>query len=153
MVLQRKSSILAFQALYAWDLQKLMDYPVEIERILSFSWNKEAKLSDIGEEITTFARLLVAGCVENKAEIDETIKGKLKNWDFARLNAVDRAILRFGTYLLVFQKEFSPALVIGETLQLCEEFSGGKSAGFVNGVLDAILKELGSGEWGVGSGK
>jgi N utilization substance protein B len=130
---------LAFQALYAWDLQRQVGCVCgDFAAFLSFSWNTEEKLVSFGSEITDFARLVVTGTIENSAKIDETIKSKLKNWDFSRLNAADRAVLRFGTYLLLYQQDIAPALVIEEAIKISREFSGDDSHKFVNGVLDAI---------------
>jgi N utilization substance protein B len=136
---RRKASILAFQALYAWDLQRQAGYSNgDISAFLSFSWNTEEKLASFGPEITAFARLVVSGAIENSAEIDEIIKSKLKNWDFSRLNAADRAVLRFGTYLLLYQRDIASALIIEEAIKISMEFSSSDSYKFVNGVLDAV---------------
>jgi N utilization substance protein B len=136
---RRKASILAFQALYAWDLQcQAGDLNGDISAFLSFSWNSEEKLASFGPEITDFARLAVSGTIENSAEIDKIIKSKLKNWDFSRLNAADRAVLRFGTYLLLYQRDIASALIIEEAIKISMEFSGEDSYKFINGVLDAV---------------
>ena len=138
---RRKASILAFQALFAWDVPDSAGKKPDLEQLLSFSWNTDKKLATLGDEILVRARLTVTGCIENCRIIDETIKTKLQNWDFSRLNIADRAILRFGVYLLLFQLEIPAALVIEEAIGLCEEFSGEKSLSFVNGVLDAINRD------------
>jgi N utilization substance protein B len=136
---RRKASILAFQALYAWDIQCQSGCQADdLPELLSFSWNTKEKLASFGPEIVGFARLVVAGVVENCAEIDDAIKKTLENWDFSRLNAADRAILRFGVYLLRYQRDIAPALVIEEAIKICREFSGSDSYKFVNGVLDAV---------------
>jgi N utilization substance protein B len=136
---RRKASILAFQALYAWDIQRQVGCPCEDTAVfLSFSWNTEEKLASLGPEITGFARLVVSGAIENSEKIDEAIKSKLKNWEFSRLNAADRAILRFGAYLLFYQQDIAPALIIEEALKISTEFSSDDSPKFVHGVLDAI---------------
>jgi N utilization substance protein B len=136
---RRKASILAFQALYAWDIQRQSGCQADdLSAFLSFSWNTEEKLASFGSEITDFARLVVTGVVENCAEIDATIKNTLQNWDFSRLNAADRAVLRFGVYLLLYQRDITPALVIEEAIKISMEFSGDDSYKFVNGVLDAV---------------
>jgi N utilization substance protein B len=138
---RRKASILAFQALFAWDVPDCTGNRAELERLLSFSWNTDAKLSSFDEEILIRARLTITGCIENYLEIDNAIKKKLENWDFSRLNMADRAILRFGTYLLLFQPEIPAALVIEDAIGLCDVFSGEKSRPFVHGVLVAIRKD------------
>jgi N utilization substance protein B len=136
---RRKASILAFQALYAWDIQRQSGCQADnLPELLSFSWNTEEKLATLGPEIVGFARLVVAGVVENCKEIDDAIKKTLENWDFSRLNAADRAVLRFGVYLLRYQRDIAPALVIEEAIKICREFSGSDSYKFVNGVLDTV---------------
>lgn len=136
---RRKASILAVQTLYAWDIQRQAGCVIDdLAPFLSFPWHPREKLDAIGPEITGFAQLVVAGTIENSDEIDNAIKKTLKNWDFSRLNTADRAVLRFGAYLLLYQKDIAPALVIEEAIKVCEEFSSGDSHKFVNGVLDAI---------------
>ncbi|MDR0639716.1 MAG: transcription antitermination factor NusB [Spirochaetaceae bacterium] len=136
---RRKASILAFQALYAWDIQCQSGCSTDdLSAFLSFSWNTEEKLESFGPEITDFARLVVTGVVENCARIDETIKNTLENWDFSRLNVADRAVLRFGAYLLLYQRDIAPALIIEEAIKISMEFSGNDSYKFVNGVLDTV---------------
>jgi N utilization substance protein B len=54
---------------------------------------------------------------------------------------VDRNILRLGVYEL--RKGSAPfKVVISEALRLAREFSSAESPRFINGVLDAVAKEL-----------
>jgi len=132
---RRKARILAFQALYAWDATggDPGDY-------LAFSWLDDEKRLSLDEEVATFARLLIAGALENIAEVDESIRSHLQNWSFERLKKVDLAILRIGAYSLIFQADIAAQITIDEAIEIAKEFGSDDSYRFVNGVLDGIWK-------------
>lgn len=133
---RRKGRILAFQALYSYDVGS-----IDLQSLLAFSWIDDAVLEKMGEESLSFARLLIKGTVENLAVIDERIKVNLCNWDFDRLNRVDLAILRISVYPLLFQKDIHPTIIIDEAIDISKEFGSGESFKFINAVLDSIQKQ------------
>ena len=61
-------------------------------------------------------------------------------WPIRRLAAVDRAVLRLAIWELT-SSDTPPKVVIDEAIELAKEYSTELSSGFVNGVLDAALKE------------
>ena len=141
MASRRKGRILAFQALYSWDLRYSQTKDISIpEWLLDFSWAGE-KL-ELDEAMTSFSRLLVTGTVENIAAVDGMIQEHLKNWDLSRLNRVDLAVLRMSAYTLMFQTNMPPSIVIDEAVDISKEFGTDDSYRFVNGVLDGIRKTL-----------
>ena len=71
------------------------------------------------------------------------------NWRFERIAAVDRTILRLGTYELMKEGETPAAVVIDEAVELAKRFGEAESHAFVNGVLDAIRRKVRDGEAGV----
>jgi len=137
MASRRKSRILAFQALYFWESNR-----VPVEELTAFAWLDEKKLKSLDESTAVFSRLLIAGAIENIEKIDETIKKHLQNWDISRLNRVDLAILRMSVYTLMFQTDISPSIVIDEAIGICIDFGDDGSYKFVNGVLDNIRLTL-----------
>ncbi len=82
------------------------------------------------------------GTWENLERCDELITASTIKWQFARLSPVDRSILRLSAYQLKFCPDIPPKVVINEAIELAKKFSTDKSPGFVNGVLDAVLKKL-----------
>ena len=133
MASRRKSRILAFQALYFWESNK-----VPVEELTNFAWLDEDKLKNLDEGMAVFSRMIIAGAIENIEVIDEMIKKHLQNWDITRLNRVDLAILRISVYTLMFQKDIPPSIVIDEAIGICVEYGANDSYKFVNGVLDSI---------------
>ena len=132
---RRKGRILAFQALYSWDLGN-----VDISNVLDFAWVEKETLERMGEESLTFTRLLISGTIEHIEEIDSVIKSHLTNWDFDRLNKVDLAILRISVYPLLFQKDIHSSIIIDEAIDISKEFGSDDSFKFINAVLDSIRK-------------
>jgi len=98
-------------------------------------------LDDISfiEDTKVFSKKLVLGTKENLSEIDKTIKENLKNWNFERINNVDKSILRLSIYELNFLKENPASVVINEAIELAKKYSEDDSAKFINGILGAIV--------------
>ena len=137
MASRRKGRILAFQALYSWEANK-----VPVSELTDFSWLEPEKRQALENGTSEFSRLLFLGTVENIGAIDKMIEDHLKNWDFSRLNRVDLAILRLSTYTLIYQIDVSPSIVIDEAIGIAREFGTKDSFRFINGVLDSIRKTI-----------
>jgi N utilization substance protein B len=142
MASRRKGRILAFQALYAYDVNGPAAGGALPEELISFAWLENDKRAAFAGEAADFPRLLVVGAIENLAAVDAMIKAHLKNWDFSRLNKVDLAILRLSVYTLMFQKDFAPSIIINEAIGISKEFGTDDSYRFINGVLDSINRTL-----------
>ncbi|MBU3850097.1 MAG: transcription antitermination factor NusB [Spirochaetia bacterium] len=134
---RRKSRILAFQALFSWDMGNK-----NLDDLFLFPWAGDSKiLSD--QESLTFAKLLIAGTVEHIQEIDKLIEKHLENtWSIERINKVDLAILRISVYPLLYQKDIHPTIVINEAVDISKEFGSDDSYKFINAVLDNVRKDL-----------
>jgi len=64
-----------------------------------------------------------------------------EKWPVYRMATVDRNILRLATWELINYPQTPPKVVLDEAINLAKEFSTADSASFINGLLDAILKE------------
>jgi len=144
MASRRKARILAFQALYSWEVHRSQKNASIPEGLLDFSWADSTVPLD--EEMTSFSRLLITGTIENIAVVDSMISKHLENWDLKRLNRVDLAVLRMSVYALMFQTDMPHSIVIDEAIDISKEFGTDDSYRFVNGVLDSIRKTLALGD-------
>lgn len=132
---RRKSRVLAFQALYSYDVGG-----IPLDDLVSFTWAGKALSSDRVEE-RTFARLLVSGAAEHLEEIDKIIEKHLSiNWHLDRLNKVSLEILRLAVYEMLYQKGAEAAVVIDEAVKISKEYGAEDSFKFINAVLDNIRK-------------
>ncbi len=73
-------------------------------------------------------------------ETTETLTRLAPQWPPERMPAVDRAVLRLATWELM-NTQTPPKIIIDEAIEIARAFSTADSSRFVNGVLDAILKE------------
>ena len=124
---------LAMQALYQLDVQG----PDVFELLGRFL----AENTD-DDSIRKLASDWTRGTWENLARCDELIVGSTIKWQLSRLCSVDKSILRLAVYQLKFCADIPPRVVINEAIELAKKFSTERSPGFVNGVLDAVLKRL-----------
>ncbi len=120
----------ALQILYQVEMN-----PVPLEEAIALFWDEN---SHIPEETRSFAGSLVLGTAAHLQEIDEVIRRATENWEISRMAVIDRSILRFATYELLFLKEIPPKVTINEAINLAKKFSQEESGKFVNGVLDKI---------------
>lgn len=86
---------------------------------------------------------LVSGTDARIEEIDMLVSAKLsKEWNLARLDKPMKAILRVGTYELLARADVPTGSVISEYVDVAKAFYDKREAGFINGLLDAVGKEV-----------
>jgi N utilization substance protein B len=86
---------------------------------------------------------LVRGTLARRDEIDALLEARLsRGWTLARLDRLLRQLLRVGAYELLARPDVPTATVIDEYLDVADAFYDKRETGFVNGVLDAIAKDV-----------
>lgn len=86
---------------------------------------------------------VVSGTDARLEEIDALVAAKLsKEWNLARLDKPMKAILRVGTYELLARADVPTGSVISEYVDVAKAFYDKREAGFINGLLDAVAKEV-----------
>ncbi|OHD05130.1 MAG: transcription antitermination factor NusB [Spirochaetes bacterium GWD1_27_9] len=128
---KRQGRILAFQALFSHEFNQKSLY-----ELLKFNWVEE-KYEDKAFE---YAKFLIVGTINNINEIDDVIKSKLRNWNFERISSIDKAILRFSIFCLLYENDLPERIIINEAIEIVKDFGTQDSYKFVNGILDAIRK-------------
>jgi len=98
--------------------------------------------TELRPERDAFMEELAVGASQMAPEIDRRITAKAAHWKLDRMPAVDRNILRLAVYEMKTGTT-PPAVIIDEAIELARQFSGDESVSFINGVLDAVHKELG----------
>lgn len=97
--------------------------------------------SDEPPETLQAARELLRSAFDDRAQCDQLLARHARHWDLGRLALIDRNILRLAVHeLLQGQTPFK--VVIAEALKIAQEFSTAESPRFVNGVLDAVAREI-----------
>jgi transcription antitermination factor NusB len=92
-------------------------------------------------DIKQFSEELVNGTLTNLKEIDSRIRLAAEHWKMDRMASVDRNIMRFAVYELLYRNDIPPAVTINESLEIAKKFSSSEAASFINGLLDKIARE------------
>jgi len=132
---RRRAREAALQMLYQWEvggdgLDAVFD---------TFPRVRPSGLDPAHEDL---ARGLVRGTAERIEEIDRLVDAHARNWRLERLAVIDRLVLRLAVYELLARPDTPPVVVINEAMELARVYSGEAAVKFVNGVLDAIRREL-----------
>ncbi|MFZ4598892.1 MAG: transcription antitermination factor NusB [Terrimicrobiaceae bacterium] len=98
------------------------------------------RLRGLSPSARRFCDDLLRGWTEHRDQIDETIRDHAKNFEFSRLCAVDRNVLRVACHELMNCPDIPPAVAINEAIEIAKKFSTEDSGRFVNGILDNIRK-------------
>ncbi len=126
---------MAMQVLYEWDFRG--QDPARLPEVLTFVQGEFGKsLDDDG-----YVEKQVHGVVERIADIDERLNAFSPNWSVDAMTAIDRNVLRLGTYELVFDETIPSRVALNESIELGKVFGGEASGKFVNGVLGALYKD------------
>ena len=86
---------------------------------------------------------VVKGALARLPEIDAAIVARLASgWSMDRLDRTMKAILRAGTYELLARTDVPVGAVVSEYVDVAKAFFDTREAGFANGLLDAIGKNV-----------
>jgi len=99
----------------------------------------EARISHAQPPVSPYAIELVRGVQAHRGEIDRLLAENARGWSLDRMPAVDRNILRIGSYELVWGTEVPEAVAISEAVLLARDLSTDASPAFVNGLLARLL--------------
>lgn len=128
MKVRKKAREVAFKMLFAIDVGKnaLPDVAASMQ-------NESPVVIDL-------ALKLVKGALEHMGELDNKIIPLLENWNFDRISATDRNLLRLALYEINYLENEDPGLVVYETVELSKKYGSEKSREFINGILRSYLR-------------
>ena len=107
---------------------------------------KEKVLNDLFKrnsydgETKVFITELYSNIVDNKIWAEQLISDNHDNWKLERVATLDQLIMRIAVNEIYFNDDIPPKVSISEAIEIAKLYSTKDSAGFVNGVLDAIFK-------------
>jgi N utilization substance protein B len=132
---RRKARECALQMLFAADVSE-----TRVDELVRTYW-AELGDADVEPAAREFATRLATGTLAHLVALDERIRSRAEHWRIARMAVVDRNILRLAVY--EFLHEPTPRTVaINEALEIARRFSTYEATQFINGILDAIKRDL-----------
>jgi N utilization substance protein B len=113
---------------------------VRADQLVRHYW-AELGETEMDEPAREFATRLALGALSRIPELDERIRSRAEHWRIERMAVVDRNVLRLAVY--EFLHEATPRTVaINEALEIARRFSTYEATQFINGILDAIKRDL-----------
>lgn len=132
---RRKARECALQMLFAADVAEM-----PATEVVRGYW-AELGEADLDETAREFATRLAAGTLSNLELLDDRIRSRAEHWRISRMAVVDRNILRLAVYEFLYEP--TPRTVaINEALEIARRFSTYEATQFINGILDAIKRDL-----------
>jgi transcription antitermination protein NusB len=132
---RRKARECALQMLFAADVAEM-----PADDVVRSYW-AELGESDLDETAREFATRLASRTLSNLELLDERIRSRAEHWRISRMAIVDRNILRLAVYEFLYEP--TPRTVaINEALEIARRFSTYEATQFINGILDAIKRDL-----------
>jgi N utilization substance protein B len=103
-------------------------------------WSELAD-DELEPQAREFATRIAVGTLAHLEEVDQRIRSRAEHWRINRMALVDRNVLRLAVY--EFLHEPTPRTVaINEALEVARRFSTYEATQFINGILDAIKRDL-----------
>jgi len=106
-----------------------------VDAVLNQYWHTRNR----NPEVVDFANEIVKGTIEHLSEIDTTISQHSESWEISKMPIVDRNILRFAIYEILYMDDIPPKVTIDEAVDLANDYGMPNSGKFINGVLDKIM--------------
>lgn len=96
------------------------------------------------EEDIEFGKKLANTIINKESYLNELLEEFAQNWEIDRIAKIDRYLVQSAICELVFFEEIPPKVSINEAIEISKKYSTDKSKMFVNGILDSVLKKLGT---------
>ena len=153
--LRRLAREAALRALYSIEIGQATTATALEEALAAFSDEDQAETvgedAGLGETgmavVATYARTLADGAWRARGATDPKLAALIPKYDFFRLAAVDRSILRLGAFELDAVPFVPPAVTLNEAVELAKRYSTTESGRFVNGVLGNYAKSSPKADW------
>ena len=98
------------------------------------------RVADNDPPVNEFTVALVEGVAKHIEVIDDLLETHSVGWSLDRMPAVDRNILRIGTYELLFDDQVPDVVAVSEAVAMARDLSTDESPAFVNGLLARLLQ-------------
>ena len=138
-------AILEDQSLYWNDDKEIVDTFVlkTIKRFKEQNGAKEELLPEWdSDEEKEFARKLFRAAILNDAQYQRYMSEASRNWDFSRLAYMDVIIMQTAIAEIMTFPNIPISVSINEYVEIAKLYSTRKSGGYINGMLDAIARNL-----------
>jgi N utilization substance protein B len=112
------------------------------DALADFFENIGINLNNVSDRNLIYIKETVEGTVKNRKEIDSIIEEFTIDWKLERLANVDKNVLRFSIFEILFKDDIPIQATINEAVELTKKYNTEEAGKFVNGILGEIVKQL-----------
>lgn len=109
------------------------------EQVAKLFWDTR---DDVDDDTRAFAEDIYRVATAKQPEIDKMIEAHAQNWRLERMAVVDRNLIRAAVAEMLGNPKTPAAIIINESLEVARRYAAPESVQFLNGVLDAIARDL-----------
>ena len=128
---RHKAREAAVQSIYQWDM---MGCPVND---LNSEFMEDMQRNELDQ---TYLKTVLQGVASNQELIEKAIRPFIDR-DFAKVDPIERSILRLGVYELLFHRDVPAKVILNESIELAKTFGSDHSYKFINGTMDKLAQE------------
>lgn len=121
----------ALQALYQWQVT---------EQSLSVLCRQFEADPETPKYHKAYFEELLGGVIDNLETLDAAI-GEFTSRAFDKVDPIEKAVLRLGTFEMLFKQDVPYRVIINESVNLAKSFGSEKSHAYVNSILDKLAKK------------
>jgi N utilization substance protein B len=128
---RRQAREAALKLLYAFEFSKSETDP---RTMLRAPWVSDL----IPQAVRDFTEALVIGTLAHRDDIDSLIQAASMHWSLDRIGLVERNILRFAIYELLYLPDIPARVTMNEAVEVAKKYGAAEASVFINGILDRI---------------
>lgn len=102
----------------------------------------DAVTQNIDEDDKSYFDKVFYGIADNREKLEGIIKRYARAYEFERLYKVDIAILLVAIYEIIYMDDIPYKVSVNEAVELAKAYSTDKSAGYINGILASVIKNM-----------
>ncbi len=148
----RKDSSRSSQRAYAFQVLYALNFTPGLE-VLETTFDRfrdDSYSSETGRG--SFSWSIIHGVWNNLPKLDEIISSYSKNWKIRRIARIELTIMRVAVYEMLYCPDIPVKVAINEAIELSKNFGDEHSRNFVNGILDAVARDINNGKFGISKG-
>ena len=140
------------QRVYAFQVLYSMNFVPDEKQLRTTFKHFQEESSKNKTSKASYAWELILGVFDNLDELNRIISRYSRNWRVERIALVELTIMRLAVFEMLRRSDVPIKVAINEGIELAKAFGDENSRNFVNGILDAVAKDIKNGKLGGGSG-
>ncbi|MCE5196465.1 MAG: transcription antitermination factor NusB [Negativicutes bacterium] len=98
--------------------------------------------AELTENDLIFAHQLIDGVIAHQSQLDDTLNEFAVDWKMDRIAKLERSILRFALFELMFMDDVPVGVTVNEAIEITKIYSTQEASRFINGILGNVIQHM-----------